>query len=99
MEVADDTKKKVSGVTAHIRKELEVLPRIGEEIKAAASGAVQAAKAAKETNEIAAGTVKLTQGQMETAHRNLEQALVALTNGFGIAYRDYLEGLRKLADK
>lgn len=99
MEVADDTKKKVSGVTAHIRKELEVLPRIGEEIKAAASGAVQAAKAAKETNEIAAGTVKLTQGQMETAHRNLEQALVALTNGFGIAYREYLEGLRKLADK
>jgi hypothetical protein len=99
MEVADDTKKKVSGVTAHISKELEVLPRIGEEIKAAASGAVQAAKAAEEANEIAARTVTLTRGEMETAHRNLEQALVALTNGFGIAYREYLEGLRKLADK
>ena len=95
----DDMKKKVSGVTAQISKELEVFPRIGEEIEAAASGAVQAAKAAEEANAIAARTVTLTRGEMETAHRNLQQALVALTNGFADAYREYLEGLRKLADK
>lgn len=98
--------QKVTDVTTRISEDLEDLPRIGDAVESAAAGSAKAAAAAAgaaqsaaEANATAAKAVVLTRGEMERAHRNLEQALVALTNGFSHAYREYLDGLRKLTDQ
>jgi methyl-accepting chemotaxis protein len=102
----DEMETKVGEVTTRIGEDLEQLSSIGEAVESAAAGAERAAgaasgaaKSAEEASHTAAKTVVITRGEMEKAHRNLEQALVALTNGFSHAYRDYLDGLRKLADQ
>ena len=98
--------KSVASASTMVRHDLEHLPRIGDAIETAALGAESAAKSASEAanaaraaNEISGKTIDLSNEHIATAHKNLQEALVALTNGFAHAYRDYLDGLRRLANQ
>lgn len=97
---------KTREVTDRLLQDLEVFPRIGVAVENAAGRAAQAAlsaanaaESAERANQVAGQSVELTQENLGKALKNLESSLVALTNDFARAYREYLEGLRRLADQ
>lgn len=91
--------KNASAFVTQLSTELQAIPSIRIATENAAEQAAAAAAAAKEAADAGQASIRLTNQQMETAHKNLQDALVSLTNGFGQAYREYLEGLRKLAER
>jgi predicted nucleic acid-binding Zn-ribbon protein len=95
----------IGALTRMLEEELKTLrqlaPKFEELVQHAGNAAISAESAAEDagkTNRIAGETIVLTHDQMEKALRNLEQALTALTMQFSDAYRNYLDGLRKLTD-
>jgi methyl-accepting chemotaxis protein len=106
VQMLDGLETKAQDVANRVHRELDVFPRIGTAVEQAAEGAERAAASAalaaasaSDASTTAGCTVDLTQKNLGVALTNLEKALVALTNDFGRVYREYLEGLRKLADK
>lgn len=100
-----EIRQNASQVCNQISRELENLPKIQgsmEQIAAATNrasqGAESAAKSANTACISAAQTIDLTRREMETSLKNLEQALVALTNHFSESYRKFLDRIKMLTD-
>lgn len=99
------TSKAAATAFAGVRSELDHLKNVtpalaiaAKEAAAAATSATAAATAAGRTTEEAGRSVTLTHEQLTQSVVQLDQALAALTNQFADAFRNYLDGLRRLAE-
>lgn len=95
----------VNGFTRELNEKLKALGAIapslddaGRKAAAAADSAQAAADFAGRAATAAKRNTELTNDELSKAHKNLQDALVALTSTFADAYRNYLEGMRKLTD-
>jgi methyl-accepting chemotaxis protein len=67
------------------------LSQVSQDLGGASS---HATKLVEKTRE----SVELSDGHIESAHKNLQNALTSLTEHFGYSYQKYLEGLRRFSE-
>lgn len=72
--------------------------RLGTTLVSVSGQLATVAKSADEISTKLKEGVKLSDGHIEKAHKNLQDALTSLTEHFGRSYQQYLEGLRRFTD-